>query len=199
MAVATVIGNAGTMIADVVKEMWQFVFVSMGDGTSTLSERIGAILSRGLTDGFESSITDLPDIAARKITEREKDLAATIGQVGANLGEEFATKFAARMVGVGDGLSSEFSKDIDLKLAEKPGSKLGNQGGSLPQLAASESRLLTRGPGNRQDDLIMRLIAEVEQGNGYNEQTAAAAMETASAAAKIEENTRNTTQLVPTI
>jgi hypothetical protein len=203
MAVATVIGNAGTMIADVVKEMWQFVFVSMGDGTSTLSERIGAILSRGLTDGFESSITDLPDIAARKITEREKDLAATIGQVGANLGEEFSTKFAARMVGVGDGLSSEFSNDIDLtinkKLDKKLDDKLGGKPGDIGPLSASESRLLTRGPADKRGDLMEKILNKLNEIAPSLKKSEEANLIAASELARIQENTANTTQLVPTI
>lgn len=143
--VVTIISNAGIMIADIVKEIWTFVFEDMGSGSAALGDRIGAILASGLTTGFESSLTDLPEIAARTLTEREKDLAETVGQIGANLGDEFADKFAERMVGIGDGIGEEFNKEIDLQIADSGASKRkdGTFGASIN---AMESRLLTRGP-----------------------------------------------------
>lgn len=188
------------MIADVVKEMWQFVFVSMGDGTSTLGERIGAILSRGLTEGFESSVESLPEIAGRKISEKERQLADTIGKIGADLGEEFATKFADRMVGMGDGLSDEFSKDIDLKVNKKLDDKLGGKGSAGQQtLAANESRLLTRGPADRQQGLLDQILKGVQSIVASGKNTEEAAMQSASELAQIQNNTAQTTQLVPTL
>jgi hypothetical protein len=106
-------------------------------------------------DGFESSLTSLPDIAERQLTQREKDLADKIGSIGGRLGAEFSDKFSERMVGVGSGLGEELNaatKNIDLKAR----AQFITQGSQ-----AAEGRLLTRGPGsylpNKLDEIIRLL------------------------------------------
>ena len=153
--------NATRMIAEIMVEMWKFVFEDMGAGSGALGDRIGAILASGLTTGFESSLTDLPDIAGRVLSDREKDLAKTIGDIGANLGDEFSRKMKERMVGVGDGLTDEFNKTIDLQVNsigedKKAKRKDGTVGASIN---AMESRLLTRGPTSTYEQRMLDLTA----------------------------------------
>lgn len=155
--VVTIISNAGGMIADIIKEIWTFVFQDMGAGSAALGDRIGAILASGLTTGFESSLTALPDIAARTLTDREKELAETIGDIGGRLGEEFSRKMKERMIGVGDGLSDEFSSAINLSVNGASAAKnlAARKDGTFGQsINASESRLLTRGPASSFDKLL---------------------------------------------
>jgi hypothetical protein len=196
MLAFTVVTNHVTKIIDAFKALWDFI--ASGGQTDVLGQ-LGDIAGRSYLEGFESSLTDLPEIAGRKISEREKELAATIGQIGADLGEEFSTKFAERMVGMGDGLSDEFSKEIDLKVNKKIDDQLGTKsGGALGPLSASESRLLTRGPADKQADLLTKLLNEIKKTVNPIINSEAAAMEAASALQQIAENTDNTTQLVPT-
>ena len=153
--------NATRMIAEIMVEMWKFVFEDMGAGSVALGDRIGAILASGLTTGFESSLTDLPDIAGRVLSDREKDLAKTIGDIGANLGDEFSRKMKERMVGVGDGLTDEFNKTIDLQVNsigedKKAKRKDGTVGASIN---AMESRLLTRGPTSTYEQRMLDMTA----------------------------------------
>jgi hypothetical protein len=108
--------------------------------------------SQGLLTGFTATVESLPDIAAREITEREKDLAKTVGQVGANLGAEFAKKFKDRMVGLGIGINEDIG-DINLNFDRGVMNDLRKFGMQPTQLQASESRLLTRGPGANQKTL----------------------------------------------
>jgi hypothetical protein len=141
-AVITVISNAGKNIADMVGTIWSFIKSGGAGGVSGLMQELSQAASRGLLDGFESSLTALPDIAERQLTQREKDLADKIGSIGGRLGAEFSDKFSERMVGVGSGLGKELNaatKNIDLKAR---GQFI--TGGSQ----ATEGRLLTRGPGS---------------------------------------------------
>jgi hypothetical protein len=152
--------NSTRMIAEIMIEMWRFVFQDMGAGSAALGDRIGAILASGLTTGFESSLTDLPDIAGRVLSEREKDLTETIGDLGAAMGDEFNRKMTERMVGVGEGIGSEFDKEINLQVnksledAKASKRKDGTVGASIN---AMESRLLTRGPANTYESQMLEM------------------------------------------
>lgn len=196
MLAFTVVTNHVQKIIDAFRALWDFI---ASGGTSDVLGQLGEIAGRSYLEGFESSLTDLPEIASRKISEKEKQLADTIGQIGSDLGEEFATKFASRMVGMGDGLGDEIDKDIDLKMNAKLDEKLGGKGGSTGTLSASESRLLTRGPADKRTDLMQQILNKVKELVVTNKKTEAAAMESASALQQIEENTDNTTQMVPVI
>jgi hypothetical protein len=118
---------------------------------------LGESASRSLLDGFESSLTSLPDIAARQITQRERDLADKIGAVGGRLGQEFSDKMRERMLGVGDELSGELNaatKNISLQ----------GRGAVITQgIAATEGRLLTRGPGTRLPDMVQQILEELRK------------------------------------
>jgi hypothetical protein len=153
--VITIVMNAGRILGDMVYEIFAFIASGGEGGVSGLMRGLGESASRSLLDGFESSLTALPEIAERQLTQREKDLADKIGSIGGRLGAEFSDKFSERMVGIGSGLGDELSaatKNIDLK-AKSAVVMQGNQ--------ATEGRLLTRGPGtylpNKLDQIIQLL------------------------------------------
>tara|TARA_R110000822_G_scaffold169340_1_gene309334 strand:- start:1565 stop:3145 length:1581 start_codon:yes stop_codon:yes gene_type:complete len=150
-------------IIDAFQALWDFI---ASGGSSDILGQLGEIAGRSYLEGFESSLTALPDIAARTITDREKDLAETIGQVGANLGDEFSKKFGERMIGMGDGLSDGFSKDIDLSMnggKNANGIAKRNDGTFGQTLNATESRLLTRGPGSSIPDLMKQILGVLDK------------------------------------
>lgn len=170
-AVIAIINNAGKIIGDSVYAIFEFIASGGEGGISGLMNELGRSASRSLLDGFESSLTSLPEIATRKISEREQDLADKIGSIGGRLGQEFSDKMAERMVGVGGTLTDEMdlaARNINLKMRPQ----VMSQG-----VAANESRLLTRGPGNRMN-IMQQLLDRVE---------------------RIEKNTRGTVRMVPNI
>lgn len=56
-----------------------------------------------LTEGFESAIKELPNIAGREMTALEKELTEKTGQQGAALATKFQEKFKANMAALGFG------------------------------------------------------------------------------------------------
>lgn len=156
--------NGSRMIGEIIAELWEFVFHDMGEGSAALGDRIGNILASGITRGFESSLTALPDIADRAISDREKELAATMGAIGDKLGGEFSDKMKSRMVGMGAGAADELNKSIDLKMnaieAATDGGTSKRKDGTVGQsINAMESRLLTRGPANTYEQRMLDLTA----------------------------------------
>lgn len=154
-AVITVIDNAGKIIGDMVYQIFEFIASGGEGGVSGLMRGLGESASRSLLDGFESSLTSLPEIAERQLTQRENDLADKIGKIGGRLGQEFSDKMSERMFGVGSELGSELqaaTKNIDLK---------GRAAVIMQGSQATEGRLLTRGPGsylpNKLDQIIQLL------------------------------------------
>lgn len=156
-AVYTVISNQITAIGDAFKAFWDFI---ASGGSTDLLGQLGDIAGRSYLDGFESSIEDLPNVAARAMTATEKALQNSIGATAGKLAEEYESKLAARTVKIGGSVGDSIADTIDLKLkktaaeiakdAEKKASEKGVAGklSELGTLSASESRLLTRGPGS---------------------------------------------------
>ena len=157
----TVVSNHVTKIIDAFTALWDFI---ASGGTSDVLGQLGEISGRSYLAGFESSLTALPDIAGRTLSDREKQLAETIGEIGANLGEQFSKKFKERMVGIGGGLSDEFSNDINLSVngANKNVTKR-NDGTFGQTLNATESRLLTRGPGSSIPDKLDQIAGILDR------------------------------------
>ncbi len=153
MSFAFIVVEAGIKkLVDGFKALWGWIASA---GQSDVLRELGEISGRKYSEGFESSITSLPDIAVRKLTQREKDLADKIGAIGGRLGEEFADKMKGRMVGVGEGVTAELKKvgDIDLK----------SQAHVMTQgVSATQGRLLTRGPGTNMPNLLNRIIKLLE-------------------------------------
>lgn len=151
--VLAVFDNSTRMIAEIMSELWTFIFEDMGEGSAALGDRIGAILASGITTGFKSSLTDLPTIAGRTITDREKELAETIGQLGANIGDEFNRKMQDRMIGIGEDIGDGLNTNIDLSMANSGLAKR-KDGTTGTSINATESRLLTRGPSSTMEKML---------------------------------------------
>jgi hypothetical protein len=150
----TIVRNRLQQMADAIASF--FVFIETGGQTDVVGQ-LGEIAGRNLLEGFKSSLTSLPDIAARQLTQREKDLAEKIGAIGGRLGEEFSDKMRERMLGVGDDLSGEISaatSNINLK---------GRQSVMTGGIAATEGRLLTRGPGTRIPEIMQQILQELRK------------------------------------
>ena len=150
--VIAIITNAGRIIGESVYQIFAFIASGGEGGIEGLMAGLGEAASISLLDGFKTQLTSLPEIAARQLTEREKDLAEKIGAVGGRLGEQFSDKMKERMLGVGSTLSSEVqnaASSIDLKM--RPSVLMGG-------IPATEGRLLTRGPGTRLPDQIQEII-----------------------------------------
>jgi hypothetical protein len=193
-----VVVNSVTNIIDAFQALWDFI--ASGGQTDILGS-LGEIAGRSYLEGFESSLTSLPEIAERSITAREKELSEKIGQIGNDLGEQFATKFADRAIKLGEGVGDSLATDIDLavnkkiddSLAKKTGAG-GAAGGAT--LSASESRLLTRGPANRQEDFLAMIARDIAI---VKENTADSASQNKKASDTLDDvasNTEGTLQLV---
>jgi hypothetical protein len=155
--VITIITNAGRIIGETVYQIFAFIASGGEGGIEGLMAGLGEAASISLLDGFKSQLTSLPEIAARQLTEREKDLAEKIGAVGGRLGEEFSNKMRDRMLGVGSTLSSEVqnaASSIDLKMRPSV---------LMQGIPATEGRLLTRGPGTRLPDMLQQILQELRK------------------------------------
>jgi hypothetical protein len=153
--VLTIVQNAGRKLGEMVYQIFAFIASGGEGGISGLMRELGQAASGSLLEGFESSLTSLPDIAERQLTQREKDLADKIGAIGGRLGKEFSDKMKERMLGVGSDLTDEMNaaaKGIDLKAR----ASVMTQG-----INVTEGRVLTRGPGssmpNKLDEIIRLL------------------------------------------
>jgi hypothetical protein len=197
-AVTRIFNNTFEIIARSFLKVIMFIASGGKGGIANLVRDIGSLASRNFLEGFEATTEALPEIVERQISQKEKDLADRIGMIGGKLGDEFSKKFADRMVKLDDELGADFNKKIDLQVNQKIADQLGGKGGlGLQPVQAAESRLLTRGPADKQLGVLERLLRKAEDISASGKQSAAAAMEAASRLAQIEENTDNTTQLVP--
>ena len=149
VGMVTVLTNFGKNLGEFGAAIYMWVSGGMKGGLDGLMNQLGQTMMVSLTDGFEAQTQALPDIAARQITDYEKQLMGEMGVVGANLANEFNAKFQERAGGIKDTLTFKGEP-----AAEAPAEKLGaslaavadSQSTIAQQLNASESRLLTRGP-----------------------------------------------------
>jgi len=150
MLAYTVVSNHVQKIVDAFMALWEFI---ESGGTSDILGQLGEIAGRSYLDGFESSLTDLPTIAGRTITDRETELLGTIGDLGANLGDEFNRKMQERLIGIGEDVGDELNTNIDLSMANAGMAKR-KDGTTGTSINATESRLLTRGPSSTMEKML---------------------------------------------
>lgn len=149
VGMATVLTNFGKNLGEFGAAIYMWVSSGMQGGLDGLMNQLGQTMMVGLTDGFEAQTQALPEIAARQITDYEKQLMGQMAVVGGNLADEFNAKFAERTAGIADTLAfkGEPSKEAPAeKLTTSLASVADSQATIAQQLSASESRLLTRGP-----------------------------------------------------
>lgn len=159
MLAYTVVTNHVQKIIDAFKALSDFI---ASGGTTDVLGQLGEISGRSWLEGFESSLTDLPSIMGRTISEREKELGETIGRIGGSLGDEFNRKFEERMIKAGDGITEGLDNDIDLKMNKENKAKR-NDGTIGTSINAMESRLLTRGPASTVADVMQQILQEVKK------------------------------------
>ena len=193
----TIVTNDVQKLIDTFMALWDFI---KSGGTTNILGSLGEIAGRSYLEGFESSLTALPDIAERQLSTREQQLSERIGAIGADLGAQFSAKFAQRMIKLDDELGADFNKEIDLKINKKIGEELGVAGkaAGTQTLSASESRLLTRGPSDRRTDLMEDITRKLSQLLNVNESQQSEIAASRNALQEIADNTSDTTQLVPT-
>ena len=188
-AVYTVISNHVSKIADAFQAFWDFI---KSGGSTDLLGQLGDIAGRSYLEGFESTIAELPNVAARAMTATEKELTASISETANKLASEYDAKMAQRTIKIGGKIGEDMASAIDLQLkktADEVESKTDSiekaktaTGASTPSdaiLQASQSRLLTRGPGERKKDPVDVLQQVLAQQEIATEQAAIAASELA--------------------
>jgi len=172
VGMSTVLMNFGKNLGEFGAAVYMWVTGGMQGGLDGLMNQLGQTMMVGLTDGFEAQTQALPDIAARQITDYEKQLMGQMSTVGGNLADEFNSKFRERVGGLQDSLTFKGGEPAAEAPAEKLGASLAavadSQSTIAQQLNASESRLLTRGP----NEGPMQSVAQASQ------KTAAAAEKT---------------------
>lgn len=159
MLAYTVVTNHVQKIIDAFKALSDFI---ASGGTTDVLGQLGEISGRSWLEGFESSLTDLPSIMGRTISEREKELGETIGRVGGSLGDEFNRKFEERMIKAGGKIIEGLDNDIDLKMNKENKAKR-NDGTIGTSINAMESRLLTRGPASTVAEVMQQILQEVKK------------------------------------
>lgn len=159
MLAYTVVTNHVQKIIDAFKALSDFI---ASGGTTDVLGQLGEISGRSWLEGFETSLTDLPSIMGRTISEREKELGETIGRVGGSLGDEFNRKFEERMIKAGGKIIEGLDNDIDLKMNKENKAKR-NDGTIGTSINAMESRLLTRGPASTVADVMQQILQEVKK------------------------------------
>jgi len=119
MAFGIFMKNLWENLKNFVTAAWDYV-VSFGEK--------GSFMWTGLLEGFTWTVAQLPEIAAREMTDLEKQLALEIGQLTDTLGNKINKKYLERMASIRtlmSDLSDAFKLDkvggeIELKVPELP-------------------------------------------------------------------------------
>ena len=183
-AAEMIVMQAAQNLSDAFDALWEFVATK---GESDVMGRLGEIAGRSYLEGFQSSVTALPDVAERVITAREAELAAKIGAMADGLGQEFSDKLKDRLLTVGSGIGDDLSKTIELDLSDRP--DLGKAGGSGGTGQVTEARLLTRGSVDRRLELLEMIRKELSKAGAVRDKMAFATERTREAAEKTATNT----------
>ncbi len=149
VGMVTIITNLGKNLGEFGAAVYMWISGGMQGGLDGLMNQLGQTMMVGLTDGFEAQTQALPEIAARQITDYEKQLMGQMGEVGGALADEFNTKFNSRVAGLNQMLTlpeGQAAEEPVKKLTSGLAEVADSQATIAQQLSASESRLLTRGP-----------------------------------------------------
>lgn len=163
--------NFASTFGKVFQRLSEFVLSGMKGGFTKLGSDIGKITGESLFEGFTLSMPELPEIAARAITDREKMLEKNISNTAENIADAFNEKLKGRLIGLDEKAAASTGKMAlkmesgatgggDAKGAASAIDKAlgGGGGGGGGSLTASTGRLLTRGAGSDIPDLLRKLI-----------------------------------------
>lgn len=179
----TVVSNAATNIEDIIKILWDNVKSGFAGGFESVMADIADVASRDLLEGFEAKTEALPEIAARQITEGERALQQSIASAANSLATEYRDKVSERLKGAGDAagealldsvkLSAKQAEEAldekknELQFANNMIGKPSQKSLATKNVAAVESRLLTRGSTQNRPEqmvkLLERLVNEVKK------------------------------------
>lgn len=96
-----------TFTATVFENMFENIVTFFSDVWGWLAGEEASFEFKALTDGFESSLKELPNIAERNLTDTEKALQGRIGEQGAMLAGAFKKNYDANMKALGLGADVE--------------------------------------------------------------------------------------------
>lgn len=163
VAVGTVVFNAMKNIGESIMTVIKFILSGGEGGIDALMSDLGEIMGRNLLDGFEATTESLPDIAARQLTETEKQMRDSLGQMTGDLAAEFDEKFNARM---DKAKAKAETDDVDLDPLKQMGKGGGKAKSAAADLTAVESRLLTGTPRTQTtQQLLMDMVKEQKKTN----------------------------------
>lgn len=146
VAATTVISNFQQNVVDSFLALFEWMRSGFSGGTSGLFKRLGEAWSRDLLDGFKATTDSLPDVAARQVTAREKELMGAIDSMTNDIAGQYNSLLSDRMAAVGESAGKAMLDGINL--AGIQASETGK--GVLKELGAvqaSQGRLLSRGSG----------------------------------------------------
>ncbi|KAA5543585.1 hypothetical protein FYK55_10240 [Roseiconus nitratireducens] len=134
----TVIKNAMTNAADIIRAVVEAIRNGLQGGIGGLMNEIGEIAGRSLLEGFEAQTKALPEIAMRNLTAGEQEMKSRLAQLAVEIGSEYQRNLAERLTADGgaNGLGN---------LALQLGGSKPKGGSEKDQTTGVESRLLTRG------------------------------------------------------
>lgn len=151
-------------IGNSIAALWKFVSSGFEGGfgglMNTLAD-IGAEAGKRMAENFQKTTDPLPVIAVRQMTAAEKELTAKVDKMTGELADEFNEKLADRM-NLLDPAAATDAGGLGNLIANKAG------GGGKDKAAnanAFESRLLTRGPGERRtvEDILAKIERNTEE------------------------------------
>ena len=197
-AVSAMVTNHITKIIDTLAALWGFISSA---GSTDILGQLGEIAGRSYLEGFENSIGELPNIAQRALTDREKELQASMGATANKIAEEFNTKFAERTVKLGANVGENLSDGIDLALKDKDDDVAKKNKGTGSQtgdaiLQAQTGRLLTRGPAEKQANAMVDIARNTKETANAVKDVAAAQHQTSSELAQLKTQLANNPNIV---
>ena len=183
IAVLTVFENLGTNIRSIMYELWKFI---KSGGTHEMKFAFTPLM-----DGFISTLSELPNITPRAMTELEKSLTNDLGTMGDTLG----TGFADAMQSSVDKLA--INTDDELKaVADQAGrvDDLANDAADDASKRAVENKAVSKNSSEGQN-----VVAQFLRGFQTNDPAKATAQNTATMATaltNIERETRGSKRIV---
>lgn len=157
--VLVAVSNMGEKLVDSLAIIWDNAKRFISGESTNLAAELASAMEGGLLAGFQGSeIPSLPEIIERQINEKEQSLQDKLAGLGVNLAAKLADKFDANMKKFRDGVDVNVKSELELGVNANLGKSKGQQ-----QLAAQESRLLTRGPGTDKQQQLIDLVADLNK------------------------------------
>jgi hypothetical protein len=154
---------------------WTNILTDMANATvsifKNLFNNIQAFFTGGemvsLLDGFEAKTSALPVIAARQATALEQELTGFIDESVNRIANEYQTKVESRVNAVQESFQRKEQKNngsqIDMSKLRGLGGFMNKVGTDTPANQAVESRILSRGSVQNQQQQMAQLLQQIAQ------------------------------------